>query len=62
MRSFVGVPAYDPVTGYVYVGMPATQGIYQPGMAALQRGVELHVEYDPGLGANFGPDGSADGG
>ena len=33
--DFVGVPAYDPVTNLVYVGLPTTYGIYQPGVAAF---------------------------
>lgn len=33
--EFRGVPSYDPVTGYVYVGLPDSQGIYTPGIAAF---------------------------
>ena len=42
--DFVGVPAFDPVTGYVYVGMPASTGIYKAGLAAFKIYLESHVE------------------
>ena len=42
--DFVGVPAFDPVTGYVYVGMPATTGIYKAGLAAFKMRADLHAE------------------
>jgi outer membrane protein assembly factor BamB len=57
--DFIGVPAFDPVTGYVYVGMPATEGIYKPGIAAFRiqyPGCTLNPT--PVWSANFGPDGA----
>jgi outer membrane protein assembly factor BamB len=56
--SFVGVPAFDPATGYVYVGLPTTEGIYQPGLAAF--GVQSNCTLNPVpvWSANFGPDGT----
>ncbi|MFZ0363961.1 MAG: PQQ-binding-like beta-propeller repeat protein [Candidatus Cybelea sp.] len=59
--DFVGVPAYDPVTGYVYVGLPTTQGIYQPGMAALSVASNCTLNATPVWAAKFGPDGTANG-
>jgi outer membrane protein assembly factor BamB len=59
--DFVGVPAYDPVTGYVYVGLPTTQGIYQPGMAAFSVASNCTLNATPVWAANFGPDGTANG-
>lgn len=32
---FRGLPAYDPVTNYVYVALPDSFGIYSPGIAAF---------------------------
>jgi outer membrane protein assembly factor BamB len=54
--SFVGVPAYDPDTGYVYVGLPSTQGIYQPGMAAFNVASNCTLNTTPVWNASFGPD------
>ncbi|HEX3369624.1 MAG TPA: PQQ-binding-like beta-propeller repeat protein, partial [Candidatus Cybelea sp.] len=57
--DFVGVPAFDPVTGYVYVGMPATQGIYKPGLAAFStRSSNCTLNPTPVWAARFGPDGA----
>ena len=56
--DFVGVPAFDPVTGYVYVGMPAS-GHLQAGFSSLQHAVELHVESETRLERAFGPDGQS---
>jgi hypothetical protein len=33
--EFRGVPSYDPVTNYVYVALPDSQGIYLPGIGAF---------------------------
>jgi hypothetical protein len=52
--SFVGVPAYDPATGYVYVGMPSTEGPYVPGLAAFSAG-QLHAESNAGVGRELRP-------
>jgi outer membrane protein assembly factor BamB len=56
--SFVGVPAYDPVTGYVYVGMPSTEGSYLPGLAAFGMQSNCTLNPTPVWAANFGPDGA----
>ncbi len=56
--DFIGVPAFDPVTGYVYVGMPASEGIYKPGLAAFSIEPNCTLNPTPVWNANFGPDGS----
>jgi PQQ-like domain len=57
--DFVGVPAFDPVTGYVYVGLPATEGIYRPGLAAFSiQGSTCTLNPTPVWNAQFGPDGA----
>ena len=53
--NFVGVPAYDPVTGYVYVELPSTEGIYQPGMAAFSLAANCTLNTTPVWSASFGP-------
>lgn len=58
VADFVGVPAYDPATGYVYVGLPATEGIYQPGIAAFSIESNCTLNPTPVWSANFGPDGT----
>jgi outer membrane protein assembly factor BamB len=55
--DFVGVPAFDPVTGYLYVGLPATEGIYRPGLAAFSVQSNCTLNPVPVWSANFGPDG-----
>ncbi len=55
---FVGVPAYDPVTNYVYVGMPATEGQYKPGIAAFSMASNCTLNTKPVWNARFGPDAS----
>jgi outer membrane protein assembly factor BamB len=57
--SFIGVPAFDPETGYVYVSLPSTQGIYQPGIAAFSVASNCTLNTTPVWSANFGPDGNA---
>lgn len=59
--SFVGVPAYDPATGYVYVGMPSTEGSYQPGLAAFAMQGNCTLNPAPVWFATFGPDGDGGG-
>jgi outer membrane protein assembly factor BamB len=54
--DFVGVPAYDPVTGYVYVGMPSSEGIYKPGLAAFSVEPNCTLNPTPVWNARFGPD------
>ncbi|MGP8099809.1 MAG: PQQ-binding-like beta-propeller repeat protein [Candidatus Cybelea sp.] len=55
--DFVGVPAFDPVTGYVYVGLPASEGIYHPGLAAFSIQSNCTLNPTPVWNAKFGPDG-----
>ncbi|HEY6486458.1 MAG TPA: LamG-like jellyroll fold domain-containing protein [Candidatus Cybelea sp.] len=59
--SFVGVPAYDPATGFVYVGMPSTDGPYQPGLAAFGMQSNCTLNPTPVWAASFGPDGAGGG-
>lgn len=54
--SFVGVPAYDPATNLVYVGMPATTGTYTPGLAAFSMAGNCTLNTTPAWAASFGPD------
>ncbi len=56
--SFVGVPAYDPATGYVYVGMPSTEGSYVPGLSAFSMQGNCTLNPTPVWAASFGPDGA----
>jgi outer membrane protein assembly factor BamB len=58
--SFRGVPAYDPATGYVYVGMPATMGNYKPGLAAFSMASNCTLNTTPAWSASFGPSATAD--
>ncbi|MBV8532146.1 MAG: PQQ-binding-like beta-propeller repeat protein [Candidatus Eremiobacteraeota bacterium] len=58
--SFIGVPTYDPVTNYVYVGLPDNEGIYQPGMAAFSIAYNCTLNPTPVWSAQFGPVGSQD--
>lgn len=59
--DFVGVPAYDPATNYVYVGLPSTEGIYKPGIAAFSVASNCTLNPTPVWSANFGPDGALGG-
>ncbi len=54
---FIGTPAYDPATNLVYVGMPTTSGIYQPGLAAFSITSNCTLNTTPVWSAQFGPDG-----
>ena len=56
--SFVGIPAYDPATHYVYVGMPSTEGSYVPGISAFSMQGNCTLNPTPAWAANFGPDGA----
>jgi outer membrane protein assembly factor BamB len=56
--DFVGVPAFDPVTGYVYVGMPATTGRYKSGLAAFRIQASCTLSPKPVWNKHFGPDAS----
>jgi outer membrane protein assembly factor BamB len=59
--DFIGVPAFDPQTGYVYVGLPTAEGIYQPGIAAFAMQTNCTLNPTPVWSADFGPAGSGDG-
>jgi outer membrane protein assembly factor BamB len=56
--DFVGVPAFDPITGYLYVGLPASEGIYHPGLAAFSVQSNCTLNPTPVWNAEFGPDGA----
>ncbi len=56
--DFIGVPSYDPVTNYVYVGLPSTFGIYKPGAAAFSIRADCTLNPTPVWNAVFGPDGA----
>ena len=57
--DFIGVPAYDPVTNYVYVGLPSTFGIYKPGLGAFSMQADCTLNPTPVWNALFGPDGAS---
>jgi DNA-binding beta-propeller fold protein YncE len=57
--SFIGTPAYDPETGYVYVGLPSTESIYHPGMAAFSMASNCTLNPTPVWSAKFGPEGDS---
>ena len=56
--DFVGVPAYDPVTNEVYVGLPSTFGIYKPGVGAFNMRSDCTLNPTPAWNAAFGADGA----
>ncbi len=56
--SFRQVPAYDPVTNEVYIILPSTYGIYQPGMGAFSVAADCTINPTPVWNAVFGVDGS----
>jgi outer membrane protein assembly factor BamB len=55
--NFVGVPAFDPATGYLYVGIPSSQGIYKAGLAAFSIQYNCTLNPTPVWNASFPPDG-----
>ena len=57
--DFIGVPAYDPVTNYIYVGLPSTFGIYGAGLGAFSVQADCTLNPTPVWNALFGPDGAA---
>jgi outer membrane protein assembly factor BamB len=57
--EFIGVPAFDPLTGYVYVGLPTSEGIYQPGMAAFAMAANCTLNPTPVWSQAFGPAGTS---
>lgn len=56
--DFQGSPAYDPVTNMVYVGLPATESPYSPGLAAFSVQSNCTLAPTPVWSAAFGPDGA----
>jgi outer membrane protein assembly factor BamB len=56
--DFQGVAAYDPRTNDVYVALPATYGIYKPGLAAFSIRANCTLDPTPVWKAVFGPDGA----
>ncbi|MEO9170215.1 MAG: LamG-like jellyroll fold domain-containing protein [Candidatus Aquilonibacter sp.] len=56
--DFIGIPAYDPVTNYVYLGLPATFGIYRPGAGAFSVQSDCTLNPTPVWNAAFGADGA----
>ncbi len=56
--DFIGNPSYDPVTKYVYIGLPATFGIYKPGMGAFGVASNCTLNPTPVWNAVFGADGA----
>lgn len=62
--DFIGVPAYDSITNYVYVGLPATFGTnptYQHGAGAFSVRSDCTLNPTPVWNAVFGPDASVAG-
>ncbi|HEY8314437.1 MAG TPA: LamG-like jellyroll fold domain-containing protein [Candidatus Baltobacteraceae bacterium] len=57
--DFIGVPAYDPLTNYVYIGLPATFGIYTAGLGAFGIQSNCTLNPTPVWNASFGPNGAA---
>jgi hypothetical protein len=56
--NFQGTAVYDPVTNYLYIGLPATFGAYVPGVAAFSFESTCTINPTPVWYAEFGPDGS----
>lgn len=56
--NFVGVPAWDPVTGLLYVGLPSTEGEYHAGLAAFGFTSNCILDTTPVWNQRFGPDAS----
>ncbi|HLI96564.1 MAG TPA: PQQ-binding-like beta-propeller repeat protein [Candidatus Baltobacteraceae bacterium] len=56
--DFIGNPSYDPLTNFVYIGLPATFGIYKPGMGAFSVGSNCTLNPTPVWNAVFGADGA----
>jgi outer membrane protein assembly factor BamB len=52
---FIGSPAYDPITNYVYVELPTTEGIYEPGLGAFSIASNCTLNPTPIWSAAFGP-------
>jgi hypothetical protein len=52
--EFRGVPSYDPVTNYVYVGLPDSQGIYLPGIGAFSITAACTLNPTPAWNGTFG--------
>ena len=56
--NFRGVPAYDPVTNYLYVEIPTNYSTYQPGVVAFSISPACTLNPTPVWNAAFGPSGS----
>ncbi|HEV3152912.1 MAG TPA: LamG-like jellyroll fold domain-containing protein [Candidatus Baltobacteraceae bacterium] len=56
--DLIGVPAYDPVTNMVYIGLPSTYKTYRPGIAAFSITSQCTLDPQPAWSARFGADGS----
>lgn len=60
--DFIGVPTYDPVTNYVYIGLPTTFGAgsttYHPGAGAFSVQSNCTINPVPVWSVQFGPDGA----
>jgi outer membrane protein assembly factor BamB len=52
--EFRGVPSYDPVTNYVYVALPDSQGIYLPGIGAFSMTANCTLNPTPVWNGTFG--------
>jgi outer membrane protein assembly factor BamB len=52
--QFRGMPAYDPVTNYVYVALPDAQGIYLPGIGAFSMNADCTLNPTPVWNGTFG--------
>jgi outer membrane protein assembly factor BamB len=52
--EFRGVPSYDPVTNYVYLGLPDSQGIYLPGIGAFSITAACTLNPTPAWNGTFG--------
>lgn len=53
-EQFRGVASYDPVTNFVYVGLPDSHGIYVPGVAAFSITASCTLNPTPAWNGLFG--------
>ncbi len=56
--DFQNEVVYDPVTNYLYIGLPATFSIYKPGLGAFAMQSNCTINPTPVWNADFGPDGA----
>ena len=52
--EFRGLPSYDPITNYVYVALPDSQGIYLPGVGAFSMTANCTLNPTPVWNGTFG--------